>query len=493
VPSSIEPIQVNGTSASARSLDFLWLGLTLFVLLTVSFLLPIQPHDYWWYLRVGKDTLQLGAVPTVDTLSFTRMGQPIVYQPWLAAVLLWLAHAAGGATLTFLLRGLIIAAAYGLLWGMTRQAGAGPRLASLLIVLLGLATSNNWSVRPQLFAYPLFVLAFWILLSWHRGQNRYLWALPAIALLWANLHGSFVLMFLLAGTALIFGKGDRKRLTIWLAAALLATLINPRGIGVWKYVAALLSSPSDQLYSVEWRPPSNAGWQLNIFFGWLLLLAPLAASSGRRLSLLEWLWFLGLGWLALSGLRYVVWFMFLMAVYTAVFLSEWGAHYLDPPAKRINPAINALLGALFLLMPLGVLPGVRDSWWKKAPSPYSLENTPIAAAQWLRAHPDLPGPLWGDYVFGGYLTFGLPERPPWIDSRFNAFPPEQWQEYQAISGAAPGWEDLLDQEGINLLMLSVADQPLLLRAVEASHDWCEQYRDPEAVIFSRIMPGESCP
>lgn len=484
---------MNPAPASSRSLDLLWLGLTLFVLLSLSFLLPIQPHDYWWYLRVGRDTLQQGAVPTVDALSFTRMGEPIVYQPWLAAVLLWLAYAAGGATLTFLLRGLVIGLAYGLLWVMTRRSGTGPRLASLLIVLLGLASSNNWSVRPQLFAYPLFVLAFWILLDWHRGQSRYLWALPVIALLWANVHGSFILLFLLAGSALIFGKGDRKLLTIWLATALAATLVNPRGAGVWKYVFDLLHSPSDQLYSVEWRPPSNQGWQLNLFFGWLLLLVPLAATSGRRLSLLEWLWFLGLGWLALSGLRYVVWFMFLIAVYTAALLSERAARHLDPPIERINPAVNLLLGGVLILLPLALLPGVRDSWWPKAPSPYSLQNTPIAAAEWLRAHPELPGPLWGDYAFCGYLTFALPKRPSWIDSRFNAFPPEQWQQYQSISGAAPDWADQLDQEGINLLMLSVAGQPLLLTAVEASHNWCEQYRDPEAVVFSRSVPGQSCP
>ena len=76
----------------------------------------------------------------------------------------------------------------------------------------------------------------------------------------------------------------------------------------------MLTSPSDQLFATEWRPPVNAGWQMNIFFAWLLLFIPLAALSPRRLSVLEWVWFLGFGWLALSGLRYVIWFMFIMAL-----------------------------------------------------------------------------------------------------------------------------------------------------------------------------------
>jgi hypothetical protein len=336
-----------------------------------------------------------------------------------------------------------------------------------------------------LFAFPLFVLAWWVVAEWDRGRPRLLWLLPAASLLWVNLHGSFVLLFALCVIALLFGKGERRTLALWTALALAATLLNPRGPAAWGYVADLLNSPSDQLFSAEWHPPVNAGWQMNIFFAWLLLFIPLAALSPRRLSAFEWIAFLGFGWLALSGLRYVIWFAFLLALFSAWLLAEWDGRTLDRPVRAGSAAVNLALGALLLIMPLPLLPGWREAWWPEAPSPYDLGATPVAAAGWLADHPDLPGPLWSDYVFGGYLVFALPERPTWIDSRFNAFPPGHWREYMSISRAAPGWEDPLERDAVRLLMLSRARQPDLLEAVTASGGWCEAYRDADAAIFTR--------
>ena len=479
---------MNSASQSSRSYDFLWLSLALLVLLPIAFLLSIAPHDYWFYVRVGKDILASGAIPTVDTFSYTYPGRPIFYQPWLSAVLFWWAHSLGGAALTVLLRGICIALAYGLLWTLLRTAGTGTKLTTLLIILLGLSSSTNWSVRPQMFAYPLFVAMLWVLWRWQQGRAKWMWLLPLATLLWANLHGSFVLAFFLIGSALLFGKGDKRQLMLWLGLSVLASFINPRGIFVWQFVSDMLTSPSDQLFATEWRPPVNMGWQLNIFFAWLLLFAPLAALSPRRLSLLEWVWFLGFGWLALSGLRYVIWFMFLLALLTGPLLTELVRPFTREATGNSNPPFNYALGGMLLLLPLMVLPGLRESWWTDSPPPYHEATTPLAGTEWLAAHPDLPGPLFADYTFGSYLTLALPSRLLWIDNRFNAYPPEHWEKYQEIASAKPDWEELLNEDEVNLLMLSPTSQPSLVQAVEESGRWCQQYRDKTAVIFARCEP-----
>src|SRR5574339_285863 len=136
------------TPSSSRSYDLLWLSLALLVLLPIALFLAITPHDYWFYVRIGRDILESGAIPRVDTFSYTYPGRPIFYQPWLSAVLFWLAHSAGGATLTFFLRALCIALAYGLLWALMRYLDTGPKLATLLTILLGLSSSMNWNMRP---------------------------------------------------------------------------------------------------------------------------------------------------------------------------------------------------------------------------------------------------------------------------------------------------------------------------------------------------------
>jgi len=475
-------LRMNHTSS--RSYDFLWLSLTLLPLITLSFLFAIHSADYWWVLRVGQDTLLNGAVPTTETISWSQAGRPIVYQPWLAGVIFWLIYEMGGASLTYILRSLLIGLSYGMIWFMARQA-SGPRLAMVLILILGFASSNNWQMRTQLFAYPLFALCLYSLHNWQSGNTKTLWILPVVTILWSNLHGSFILSLILAGSAFVFGNGNRKSLLIALAFMLVGTLLNPRGFNTWRYLDFMLTSPSDQLYSVEWFPPTNQGWQMNIFFAWTLIFAPLIALSSRKLSVLEWLWFLGFGWLAFSGIRYVIWFLFILTVLTAGPLADLTRGKLDAPAKTSSPVLNFALACLFILLSLFYLPGIREKWWAEAPPVYAPDSTPRAAVEWLDAHPELPGPLWNDYAFGSYLAFALPSRPTWLDSRFFVYPPEQMEEYQQISHGSPEWELLLRREGVNLLLLSTASQTKLIENVKSSHQWCEQYGDKYAVIFSR--------
>ena len=466
--------------------SFLWLGLVLMIALSIAFLLPVTPQDFWWYLRIGRDTLASGAVPRLDTLTFSQAGTPVVYHSWGAALLFWLIYRLGGLTLTVLLRGVLLGAAFVLVWAAARQAGAGRLGASLALLAAVLASSNNWSMRPQIFAYPLFALALFILYKWQDGGKRAVYWLPLVSLAWVNLHGSFVMLVLMTGAALVFGRGDRRSLALAFAGVLLATLVNPRGFGAWTYVFNSLTVQSSQQFSAEWLPPVNVGWQMNIFFLWLLGFPVLAALSARKPNRVEWTWFLGFGILALWGQRYLIWFILILVVLTSRLVIDWENKYLGR-SKQTLPAINLAVGLILTLLPLAFLPGLREKWWKQSPA--LTENTPIAATQWLAAHPGLPGPLWSEIGFSSYLEFALPERPTWIDTRFEVFPVEQWQAYQAITSARYDWENLLDATGANLLMVSTQNQPALLSALEASPAWCALQRDSVAVLFRHAACG----
>jgi len=471
---------------SLRSYNFLWQSLTLLALITFSFQLPIIQNDYWWCVRVGQETLSNGAIPTVETFSWSQAGAPIIYQQWLACAVFWLAYDLGGAPLTYLLRGMLIGLTYGSLWYLARQE-AGASMTTILIILMGFTTSGNWVMRAQLFAYPLFALCLYCLFAWGKGNNRILWVLPALTTLWSNLHGSYILALILAGTTFVFGKGNRKLLLVTIIFMLAGTLLTPHGLNAWRQVIFMLTSPSDQLFSTEWFPPTNEGWQANIFFAWVLALAPLTAFSARKPAIMEWALFLGFGWLALSGVRYIIWFLFILAILTAKLLAGISNNKPDTAIRVSAPVFNFVLSGLFILLPLLSLPGIRERWWSKAPPVYETA-TPFKSVEWLAAHPELSQPLWNDAAFGSYLIFALPSRPPWLDPRFFVYPPEQMKEYQKISGASSEWETLLQREGINLLLLSLDNQPRLIRVVEGSDEWCEQFRDENAVIFSRCQP-----
>ena len=189
---------------------------------------------------------------------------------------------------------------------------------------------------------------------------------------------------------------------------------------------------------------------------------------------------LGFGWLAFSGLRYGIWFLFIISIFTAELLAKLE----KKPSRRGIPKMDYAIGAFILIIPLALLPGIRENWWADSPPALSAE-TPVEATIWLAEHPEFPDPLWADLAFSSYLVYALPERPVWIDTRFEVYPPEHWERYKAISAAAWNWEKLLKDEGINLLMLSNNKEAELIPAVGFSENWDEVYSDETSVIFIR--------
>ncbi len=466
----------------ARDGSLIYLGIILMIALCIAFLLPVTPEDYWWYLRVGKETLANGSIAAVDTFTWTAAGQPVFYHSWGSAVLFWLIYRLRELTLTGLLRGLVIGVTFSLLWFTARRMGAGKWSASLALLAAVLTASNNWAVRPQLLVYPLFALSLYILYRWQAGERKIVFWLPLIALLWGNLHASFILLFALMLAALLFGQGERRSLAIALLGVIAAIFVNPRGAESWRYIYDMLASSANMQFSAEWGPPVNQGWQMNLFFSWLLVFPLLAAFSQRKLSRLEWVWFLGFGFLALWGTRYGVWFVMLLAVLSARLLSGWEVRWAKEPQKG-SLLLNWLMPVMFVILPLALLPGIRQTWWADAPA--NTKNTPIEAVQWLRQHPELEGPLWTEMGFASYVEFALPERPVWIDTRVQLYPVQQWEQYREITYGYDGWEEKLAASGANLVMISTASQPRLVALMQKSANWCELYRDETALIYLR--------
>lgn len=478
-----------------------WLGILLLIILSIAFLLPVLPNDFWWYLRLGQDILLTGKVPLVDTYSSTVFGQTLTYPMWLSAILMNFFHQTGGLTLTVLIRGFLIASFYLFLWMICIRRGVSGWLATLLTLACALIGANNWAIRPQIFIYPLFGFALFLLDSTIEHGNspqiesqqnkkqifrsdvnfsmRYLWLLP-VALLWANLHGSVIILFFLVGPYFLFYQRSKKFLFI-LFITFLVTFINPRGPLLWVDSLQIIQATGNQ-FSQEWKPPINIGWQMNLFFLWFLIFIPLVTFSNHKLKIHEWVWFLGFGWMALSGVRYVIWFLALILI-----LSAWLIHGF--PSRKTNSlkfeivSINIIFLLLFTLLPLTLLPGVREIWWQQSPDVVS-KNTPIAATEWLKQQTDLPGPIFNDYVYGSYLIYALSDRPVWIDSRFYPFPRELWEEYLSISNAEPGWSDKLSQNQIGTLILDNTSQDNLIMALNTTSQYCQVYKDDISSIFS---------
>lgn len=465
----------------------LWMGALIFLILKISFLKQIPPNDYWWYVQLGQDILQNRTLPLVDTYTYTQLGKPIIYNAWLSSVLFRLLL---DPTLVTLLHGSLLVMFYGLIWKSCRIVGAGIRLTMLITLLVAMAGTWHWEMRPQLFSFPLFALALFSLLKWQQGETGWVWSLPLISLLWVNLHGAFPLLFLLAGAALLDREGERKTLMYSLLCAFVASLFNPHGVVAWQFVYTILIDNSTQILGPEWQPPTvKTAWQFKLFFFLLLVFPIIITLSPRKLSLTSWIWFLGFAWMALSGARYTVWFLTIFAPINAFLLTPLANQTIDRRATLGKPALNVIIFFLFLLVPLLYLPGVREHW-QTVPSGKYTSNTPIKATLWLKSHPEISGNLWADLAMSVYMIYAIPERPVWIDTRTNLYSLEQWNDYLAIANAMSNWETLLTRDDIKLLLLDSEKQPRLIQVLKDSPHWHSPYQDEHSIIYTlNHQPG----
>ncbi len=466
---------------------FLIFAIVLMIMLTIAVLLPLFPNDFFPYVRIGQEIVKSGAIPNTEFMTYTQFGEPAVYLYWLPSLIFLGLYNLGGLWLISILSALCVGSFYTLLWFCLRELKVGALVSGLVLLITGLVGVNFWATRPQLLTYPLFGLALLILLRWQKRDERLIWMLPLLAMLWANLHGSFIILFFLLGPALVFGCGNRKKLLLVALLSLAATCLNRYGLNVWGSMFSMVNSESIRSFSVEWEYPVNEGWQANLFFGMLLAIPALTAFTKAKVKLLYWIWFLGFGWMALSATRYGVWFLPVEALLLGMILTPFSTRYLKSRQILQIPEINLVIGIALLLFPIALIPGLRGLWWQQAPPVYS-DTTPVKAVEWLKQNPQYADNLWSDFTYSTYLTYALPERKVFMTNRFEDFPPAQFGDNKHIAEADYDWQTLLDRYEINLLMPSIEKQPDLIAAVSSSPAWQEVYRDEQAVLFARVDP-----
>lgn len=469
---------------SIHSKGFLVFALVFLIALSFASIQPLIPNDFFPYLRIGQEIIKTGHIPTTEFMTYTGYGQPALYLYWLPSLIFLGIYQLGGITLTSLVTLICVGLLFTFLWASLRELKISPLISGLILIIITLIAASYFNPRPQILAFPLFGLSLWLILRWQNGKNRFLWLLPLIAMLWANIHGSFIVLFFTLIPAVLLGSGDRKRLLILTGISFLATFINIYTYHIWANMFSVVANSSNQKFGIEWKPLSNLGWQANIFFALLLLTPLLAAVQKSKLKWLYWIWYVGFGWMAVSSIRYVIWFLPIESIVLCQLINPFIADRISHSTHFQNRIMNFALGSFLLLFPLTLLPGIRATWWQKAPPAYD-PSTPIQAAEWLSANPQLPDHLWADFSFSTYLTYALPQRQLFSSNRIEDLTTNQIEDYFYIANARYDWQNVLNKYDINLVMPSVLEQPGLIEALSASHDWQQVYRDDQAVIYIR--------
>ena len=217
--------------------------------------------DLWGHVRFGLDIVSSGSLHARDPYSFTS-DRPWINHEWLSEAAMALAWRAGGSAGLVVLRIAIVVAAWLVVWwSLRRRASEWAADAILLFVIVGTAWVTV-SVRPQLFSVLLFALLLASLVKVEQGSRAAMLWWPAIMLVWVNVHGGWLLglgMLAIPAAFAIVRAAPRERalLVAACAASVLATLVNPYGVGMWRFLAETVRLGRD---IAEWQPITSHPW-----------------------------------------------------------------------------------------------------------------------------------------------------------------------------------------------------------------------------------------
>ena len=476
--------------------------------------------DTGWHIRTGQWILANGRVPHQDLFSYTMPGQPWYAWEWLwDAAFAKIYDVAGGMGGVVIASLVVLCLTMAVLFRMTR-AYSGNVLIAFLVTGIAIAGSAvHWLARPHLFTLLFGLTSYWILEKAGkalagddtRRARRLLAFLPALMLLWVNLHAGF-LFGLIIGAGYVGGEALRwlcladerpaaRTAVIYYAATMvacfLATLLNPYGFAEYTHIVKFLKDPYMYQYIMEYQSmsfhhPLAITWEI------MIVLAGIAAYRElRRKQFVYPLLLLGWTHLGLVAGRNIPIFMLVAAPLVAKHVSEMVSSLAYAPVaewvRRAASSLNCLaadvdetdrIGRLHVVsvMALAVVAALMY-----APNPpekfrpeYDTQRYPAKALEFL-GKPGIPNRIFTDDEWGDYLIYRMYPTKVFMDGRSDFYGTKFCKNHIDIMGVTYDWEQRLAKYSVDTIMLSPATP--LATAVKESHNWRVVYDDGVAVIF----------
>jgi len=480
---------------------------------------PILDTDYFWHLRTGALIAETGHVPRVDAYSYSATGARWIDLHWLFQVGLFQIYQLGGHEANraagFVLACAIVGVSALSLWRRDRPAVCGVALA-----LLVTAACIRFLVRPDTVSLLLTAVVLGLLRRDERENDRWVFAIVPLQLVWANLHGLQAVGIALIAMALVgeaaspwFGEGrvvrrDRlQRLGLVLGLGLVAALLNPNGVeGALMPLRQLAMIGPTETSGVfdrtidELRSPlaafdANSATALAAFamLGMLSLAAMLLDRRG--FSVFDALVWLSFGVLAFAAVRNIALFALGAA---PIFAAHWG-RWLDE-TSRISPARQRRFGAATvagLALAAGLVVATEVA---RADGPRGSSSTAFAdfwfperAVDWIDRHRP-PGPIYHRMGDGGFLIWRLwPAYSVLSDGRLEVYGETLFEDIEVEGDGGPLAFQRLDARyhfGTALIHFGLFREPALFAWLDAQPAWRLVDLDEVAAVFVRTRSAE---
>jgi hypothetical protein len=470
--------------------------------------------DTGWHLRTGEWIIANGRVPHEDMFSYTRAGQPWFAWEWLWDVLFAWLHQRGGMEAVILASVLVVCTTSVLLFRLTCRKCGNPLLAIALMILVTGGAAIHWLARPHLFTMLFTVIFYSILERVKDGNVRLLWWLPALTVLWTNLHGGFFLGIALTGAyaageiadAVFTSDASRRQpalrrgvpYLITAAGCLAATFVNPYFYHLHQHILAYLGDGYMYRNIVEFQSFDFHHPVASYFEPMLILGLGAAVWNLYRRQFGYSILLAGWAHLALVVVRNVPIFMIVAAPLVAEMLQSllselptknlaaWirqGAVKFEEYAKDFGSTDSIARVHLTSAAGIGLLAALfyAPNAPAKCRAEYDAKRYPAKAVEILR-QAGSPEVIFTDDEWGGYLIYRLyPSKRVFIDGRSDFYGTPFNEKYQSVMGVRYDWEKSLGQYHVNTILLS--PKAALAGALKESRHWRPVYDDGVAIVF----------
>lgn len=483
----------------------------LVVILFVSCAFPLWHTDVWGHVRYGQWMVENRAIPDGEPFcpwwdgrqrftQFYTLTQLAMYGAYATGETIAggdeMNRLAGGVEMLRGLHGLLTTARFAVLMLVFHRISRSWTLALVGAVAVAFLDLSNLAVlRPQTFAQLFFAI---LLLPLSRSllSRRAMLLIPALAVVWANGHGSYVVALVLLALLLAGRVAERvmsapdwmravvhdlhaRRLAVALIGSVVAIgLLNPYGFALYTRTIEMSKHPSLVSAVGEWQP---LGFEWGTGWHWVFMLSLLvigttqlvsrdAMSPGRLLAVFAF----GVG-VSLQN-RFVIWWAM---VVPWVLLPQWaeiGERWAGGRLSRWRP--NFLCTCLAAFVGVAGLQYVGPVQWlvwghgvtaEKGMSdgtPWQVTRQVRGVAAEGEKVPGFDAVLAANYpggkfrgsilatpMQGDYLMWALAPEVPVTYAHIHLFPPDFWEELGVVGQGSPGWGDVLEKYRVNLLVV----------------------------------------
>lgn len=480
-----------------------------------------------WHIRTGQLILANHAVPRADPFSSSMAGKPWFAWEWLYDVAAGESRA--GLNGVVWLTAVVIAAVFASAFRMLLRRGANLAVALMLVLLALSASMIHFLARPHVVSWLFTLVWFGVLdsiekdsLSGRRGgfEQYRVWILPPMMLVWVNVHGGFLVGFLLLAifwlsavwTLLatddhrieeVFQKiAARKRALslLWVGLlSLAASFVNPYG---WKLHAHIYSYLSNQFlmnHIEEFQSPNFHGVAQKCFLALVLIILAVLASCGRKShkNALHASGLLIILFAVYSGLyaaRNIPVSSLLLVLVVAPLISEKTISGKTSTRQFLNRMQQVELNLRGHLWPMAAVVltffvaanGGRIGASAIMNAHFDSKRMPVEAVNYIQEN-HVQGPIFSPDLWGGYLIYRLyPNQRVIVDDRHDFYGPEFLKSYLKSIHVESGWQDFIQQHSPSCILLP-RDSALANVLIE-TRDWKAIYMDDVAVLFVRSRP-----